>query len=77
MKKFYKYLRVSVFCFLFGLPLSLMAQRQITGTVTTGANSSPLANASVTVKGTSIGTTSDAGGRVFFLRRYWHTHRIK
>jgi TonB-dependent starch-binding outer membrane protein SusC len=47
---------------LFCLPLWLSAQKKITGTIT-NANKAPVAEASVSIKGTSIGTTTGTNGQ--------------
>ncbi len=44
---------------------SVSAQQTVTGTVKTSEDGTPLASASVQVKGTSIGTTTDPNGKFF------------
>jgi iron complex outermembrane recepter protein len=45
------------------LPLFVLAQGKVSGKITDGKNGTPLAGATVTVKGTNRGTTTDAEGK--------------
>ncbi|TDH19728.1 TonB-dependent receptor [Segetibacter sp. 3557_3] len=49
-------------CLVFTTTLSVAQERRITGTVTSGTDNKPLAGASVEVKGTTVGTTTDPSG---------------
>ncbi|MGS0527050.1 carboxypeptidase-like regulatory domain-containing protein [Zobellia nedashkovskayae] len=51
-----------LFLLLFFVPLGLLAQGQITGTVTSADDGMPLPGASVVIKGTTTGTTTDFDG---------------
>jgi len=50
-----------IVCLLVFLPISILAQ-QVKGTITDGTNGFPLGGASILIKGTSRGTTSDFDG---------------
>lgn len=54
--------RVSAFLFLLMIPISLMAQRTITGKVTASEDGTPLIGATVMVVGSSTGTITDVNG---------------
>ena len=45
------------------LPLGILAQSTLKGTVLDGANSSPLPGANIIVEGTKNGTTTDFDGK--------------
>src|SRR5680860_570332 len=51
-----------LFLLLIFVPIGLLAQGQITGTVTSADDGMPLPGASVVVKGTTTGTTTDFDG---------------
>lgn len=53
----------TAFIFLFAFVSSALAQRTISGTVLSAVDSSPIPGVNIVVKGTSIGTSSDAEGK--------------
>ena len=57
-----KFRKLLVFCFALLFSISLFAQRTITGRVTSGNDNQPMQGVSVTIKGTTVGTTTDANG---------------
>jgi TonB-linked SusC/RagA family outer membrane protein len=58
-----KYSMLLILGLLFCLPLQSLAQVTVTGSVKDSVNSEPIIGASVFVKGTTIGTQTDANGR--------------
>jgi TonB-dependent starch-binding outer membrane protein SusC len=62
-----KTLQKKLLFFLLILPLGILAQSTLNGTVLDGANSSPLPGANVIVEGTTNGTTTDFDGKFTIL----------
>lgn len=56
-------IRVCIAVFFMFISGTLLAQKVVTGTVTNATNNQPLAAATVTVKGTNVGTATDVSGR--------------
>src|SRR5688572_26747953 len=62
MKLLKRPLRLLMLSLLFCLPFLVSAQKRISGTIRNASDNSPVVDASVSVKGTSIGTTTDQSG---------------
>lgn len=62
MKRIYAIFGLLLLCRCFGSP-KVMAQEKVTGIVTAAADNTALPGASVLVKGTGTGTTTDANGK--------------
>ncbi len=51
-----------ILVFLFGLVIAASAQQKISGTVSSGKDGTPIAGASVMIKGSSTGTVTENDG---------------
>jgi len=73
MVKKFTHLRTAMFVSVaMFMATTVFAQSVISGTIMDGTNNEPLIGASVSVKGTSIGSSSDVDGKIHVKRRaYW------
>ena len=58
-----KTMKALPFCLLFLLITAFSSAQTLTGTIRDAANNEPLIGASIVIKGTTIGTTTDLNGR--------------
>ena len=58
-----KTIRLIVFLFLAGTQFCFAQRREVSGRVTDASDGSPVAGATVIIKGTDMGTATDANGR--------------
>src|SRR5436305_721077 len=56
-------IRICIAVFSIFISGTLLAQKNVTGIVTNAATNQPLASATVTVKGTNVGTATDVNGK--------------
>ncbi|MFT5885614.1 MAG: outer membrane cobalamin receptor, partial [Arcticibacterium sp.] len=63
MVRKFTFVRAGLLALVVLMTTSVFAQSVISGTITDGSNNEPLIGASVSIKGTSIGTTSDIDGK--------------
>ena len=63
MVRRFTFLRAGLLALVVLMSTTVFAQSVISGTITDGSNNEPLTGASVSIKGTSIGTTSDIDGK--------------